>query len=406
MLDPEFEILYPPEPEGDNWEKDEKKQSDAALALAEDWAKLDPNEVAARLMGYERDAMEAELHRPRLSPFVCHQISRLATKPAVWVKALLDAGAQGDFVRPFLDRLVDQHDEGASALLEECLDRSETRVAAASVLFEMPSPPDKLVNRLMENLTGLANVVKSCCLRSAVTNDRLRRLLVHEDQEIAAATAIGEWYAEPSKSVREDIRKEWRSVVVKYLDSDHSLNDMFIADPSLAFDWLQARIEEESDVFWRQEEIVSAAINFLSRVQRQSLLETAEGALWSGETVHELVADDLELYEELLSNHRLKSIHLYPLHGHPAGLWIEKAKLALIAGYTPEEVAQASFGSGLSWWGNESDMWNGWIKELEALASHEDLRIQEVGRIGRDYATSMRNRALQEEQEEAIHGMR
>jgi hypothetical protein len=69
-------------------------------------------------------------------------------------------------------------------------------------------------------------------------------------------------------------------------------------------------------------------------------------------------------------------------------IWIENAKLALNAGYSPQEVALLAYTSPLTtfeWIGNESVMWAGWIGAFVPLGSREDERIQEIGQIGTEY---------------------
>ena len=88
----------------------------------------------------------------------------------------------------------------------------------------------------------------------------------------------------------------------------------------------------------------------------------------------------------------------------PAGLWPEKAKLALDAGLTAEQVAGAAFLSIDGWTGNESDVWERWVSRFSELLSHEDEGVRSVAELGVAHAQREKNRALGEEREEDVYG--
>ena len=121
--------------------------------------------------------------------------------------------------------------------------------------------------------------------------------------------------------------------------------------------------------------------------------------------IKHLVADDLELYRDLLGIERLARFHLSPLAGKPQGAaWRAKALLALEKGSTIEDVAQAAFGRSYSWSGPKSEMWAGWRRSFAALIDDPQPDIASIGRRGVDIATHDENRALAEERYEAVHG--
>ena len=93
-----------------------------------------------------------------------------------------------------------------------------------------------------------------------------------------------------------------------------------------------------------------------------------------------------------------------PLAGNPTSIWINKALLALDAGYSTSEVSQAVYGSFRFWSGSESTYWAQWVESFEPLLTHDDPRIQTVGQIGKDYALAQKERALTKERLEDICG--
>jgi hypothetical protein len=87
-------------------------------------------------------------------------------------------------------------------------------------------------------------------------------------------------------------------------------------------------------------------------------------------------------------------VHLWPLAGRPTELWPEKARLALEAGFSAEEVGRAAYAGGQEWSGLESAMWGGWEQQFATLCSHEHAGIRDAAKVGRDYTRRRRDRAL------------
>jgi hypothetical protein len=71
-VDPDYEVLFPCEALGDDWREQQRKQYEAATALAERWVELSPADVARRLVqahgrrGHSEHQQSGEEHR-RLS---------------------------------------------------------------------------------------------------------------------------------------------------------------------------------------------------------------------------------------------------------------------------------------------------------------------------------------------------
>lgn len=406
-LDPEFEVLFPAR-EDDAWEESHKRQADAVKALAKAWATKEPKERVDRLILFEKEARLSGRTWPRWTSFLCQEIASLTDEPIVWSEAFFSAGAPSDFVQPFLERAASLNASGLENLLEKCLGNPGFRSSAVFTVLKMPSPPAQLLQNVLANLEGLGQGIKHLCWNNEIPEDRVTLLLRHQDRAAAAAAAAGEWQAQPEGTVRASLQADWRAAVVRCLDDEYSLGKMFKADPALGFDWLVARIKEKSNVFWRHEgNIVQEAVEVLDGSQRRLLLLQIPKDFWHGELItKKIVGEDLELYRYLLGNNHLKHLHLEPLVGYPEGIWIEKAKVALEAGYSPEDVVAATFGSSWGWSGEESDMWAGWVQRFERLCSHDDPRIKRVGKAGSDRAQADQERALSEERKEAIYGRR
>ena len=78
---------------------------------------------------------------------------------------------------------------------------------------------------------------------------------------------------------------------------------------------------------------------------------------------------------------------------------------ALDAGYTSQQVAGACHGGVHSWSGPESVEWETWAASYADLTNHDDVRLREVGEIGRQSAERRRLRAAKEERHEEVFGI-
>ena len=409
-LDRDFETLYPME-NLDDWKAAEKRQMSAVRELANSWSKLNPVHAAERIALIEHEARSTDVRWPRWTPFLCSEIARAIASPSAWIRAMIDTEATSDLVAPFLRRAVEIDEEGWIELAHACLDQPTLRAAVISLALTLSDPPESLLDRVLEHLNGYAQLVRVHCVRNEVPEHLLKRLLHHENAAIASAVAQGEWHADPRSSVRDSLREDWRDVVINRVSDDHWLSRVLKDDPLLAYEWLQTRAAEPASELFRYENAIKAAVNALDIEARWRILHQFPGTYEVAELVACLVGESPALYSELLDSERLKHLHLVPLWGHPEGVWVEKAKLALDAGYSIEEVAGGAVHSHgyprvISWAGKESTMWAEWVEQFDRLCSHEDERIRKIGEAGKARTKALQDRALEEERNEAIYGIR
>jgi len=405
-LDPDFETLYPVE-DLEDWEAAEKQQISAVRKLANVWSKLDPIWVVERIVSIEHEAQSTGVRWPRWTPFLCAEIARNTLSPNAWVRAMTDTDATCDLVEPFLRKAAEVEEKGWIELAFACLDRPTLRGATISLTLTLSDSPENLIARVLQEMGGYAQLVEIHCIRNEVPEHLVGRLLRHEDAAIASAAARGEWHADPEGTVRDSLCGDWRDVVINRVSNDYWLRRVLKDDPLLAYEWLQARMVKQAPELFRYENTVETAVNALDIEARRRILHQVPETYEVAELVACLVSENLALYRELLNDERLKRLHLVPLLGHPEGVWVEKAKLALDAGYSFEEVANAVYGYPMiiSWDGKESAMWAGWVERFDLLCSHEDERIRKVGEAGKAKAKAFRNRALEQERNEAIYGI-
>ena len=403
-LDPEFDALFPVEERGQGWEKARAEQTAAADRLAKRWSSQAAKDIATRVVRFETEARAADLTWPRWSPSVAERIAAEVQSPSTWAREFIRAGADSDLVAPFVQVTASCHHPEYPELLKICLEEPRLHFAGVSVGLTATSLPSELLSGIMSVIDDrFSTWIEVACARLEIPGDRVAALLTHPVRSVAAAAATGEWQATPRGTVRESLRDPWREAVINCFESEYEGEEIFRGDPSVAFEWLQLRMIG-TRTFSYHENLLNVALQVVSLEQRKLLLEQIGDGFWHDEVVHGIVGNKPEVYRILLQNQRLKRFHLSPLAGSPAGLWIDKALLALDAGYSTSDVAEAVYGSIQSWSGSESAHWAEWAESFEPLLTHDDERIRTVGQIGKDRALARREQALARERLADIRG--
>lgn len=405
VLEPEFDTLYPVEDWRLNYKKVQAKQATAATKLAKSWSSKDAEDIAKRMVRYESEARAVDLTWPRWSPFVAERIASEVESPSTWAHAFIQAGADSDLVIPFLEMAASGNDQEYLRLLKICLEEPRLHYACVDVGLTAAFLPKDFLQAITSILNDrFSNCIRVSCSKLRIPKVRVAALLTHPESSIAAAAAIGEWEATPRGTVRESLKDSWRIAIINCLESEYEGEEIFREDPCIAFEWLQLRIKENRIVSYLGKNLLNVAFQVINLEQRKDLLKDIGEGFWHGEVVHGIVDDELEIYHVLLQKQQLKQFHLAPLVGKPTGVWIDKALLALDAGYSPSDVAGAVYGSFQSWSGSESLYWAQWAESFEPLLTHDDPRIQTIGQIGRDRALATRDRALEREHLEDTYG--
>jgi len=407
-LDPVFETLYPQE-NLDDFRHAAEEQASIVLELACSWADQEPSEIAKAISRAEREAGLADVRWPRWTPLLCSKIAKATRTPTLWVHALMQEGLSPDLIEPFLLASSELREPEWPTLARECLASAYSRPAALSVLLTAADTPPEVLDGALGYLHEYAQLVKVLCLRAQVPPATLTRLLQHEEAIVAEMAALGMWHARDRIPVEESLRADWRKAVIKVVEEDYWLTQVFQEDPTLARDWLEARLSEGFKHSYRHDSGLKAAVSALGPEERSQLLFRLPDDYGLEAVVQLLVGDDLDLYAQLLRRGDLEHYHLTPLGGHPDDKWIAKAKLAIGAGYDADLVAHAAVWAspeGFSFWGSEAAVWSEWIERFEPLRKHDDGDIRAVGEAGKRQSTANRNRALAEERHEAIYGLR
>lgn len=168
---------------------------------------------------------------------------------------------------------------------------------------------------------------------------------------------------------------------------------------------MKALLAEPDPRLYRYEDALQVATGSLSPEARLELLSAVPRAGLHRELVPLLVGDDVGLYRQVLGREDLGHAHLIPLEASaPIDAWIAKAIVALQSGYSPETVSRRLMSGPWEWVGSEADYWERKLEDVLPLVEHEDEAIRRVGRIVHDSFARNRDRALEDEREEAVYG--
>lgn len=401
----DFQVLFPKEDfRGDHTAR-LRRQHAAADELAARWAGENPTTVAARLTRYDREAVLSGHRWPWLTDVAAEGIARRAADQIEWIDALVANEARPELVAPFLQRMMEAGGGQVGYVWHRLFDTVKYRWLCLSVALRAPSLPDDVLARTLASISKAPELVEWACLRSEVPAGVLARLLQHEAGAVAAAAAKGVWAAGEPGQVPADLYKSWRSAVVEHVKSDYILEAVFAHDPTIARDWLVARAREDEQFWSRHDDAFEKAVSVLDVETRRELLSTLRAGAGPVGLFGMLVGDNPELFRILLSRKELESVHLEPLYGRPTQQWAKMVKIALEAGYSPAELASAPHSLGWSWTGNESAMWQGWVDAFAPLEEHQDGRIREIGRLGREWAERQRDAAAEREHAERVYGL-
>jgi hypothetical protein len=378
QIDPEYELLFPwdgvPAP-GDPLEAHRSRVE--ALAVA--WRLDDPATVASRVASLCREGERFGRGWHRFDVLLAESLSSRVETPDRWLEVLLDSEADGPFVEPFLRRVVARGSAASEELWRRALELPETQPVAVGLALEVAVPPANVVERALVLAPQHPRIIESQCLHGRVDVARLIRLLQHEDQAVALSAAIGEWWRGGRiGEVREAAIEDWRRAIVEASrdlsqHDQYRLAEILSTDPELAEQWLLRRLEDNVYFFAAQGSYTpeEAAISALGREARLRVLARLTSRHYG--IVASLVADDPELFRELLRRPDLRGLHLWALPSEIDERWKTLARLALQEGYRAEDVAE-SWPMSDSWVGSGVEHWETRREAFRALQQDSELR--------------------------------
>ena len=403
-LDEEFEILFRSRDFNEDVQTSHERQVEEVRELAVRWSSSSPAKIARRIRELETFGAEVGITSPIHTRLLCKEIAERVQSPGEWLEAFLRDGSTPHMIAPFLHKAAETNERDWQTAAYSCLEVASLRGVALTLVLTLPAPPQPLLTAALAELEGYSNIVEWMSAAGNIPVETLASLLGHDDPEISGAAAIGEWLADPKGQIRDNLLPKWRAAIVNVNPDEYELGNILRADPPLAHDWLSRQIEKDSWIGWRDPSSFEQAVSVLNRAQRLSLLRSLKQKFVHQSVAVALVGDDLDLYAGFLQDDEMTAVHLFPLAGRPTGLWPERAKLAMEAGFSAEKVGWAAYASGQRWEDSESAMWRDWEQQFATLCSHEHAGIRSAAEVGRAYAHRRYEEARERERLEAIYG--
>ena len=372
-LDPEFEALYG---KLDSDEAAKMMKAGPTDSVVEAWERRPLHEMTRALARIESEADLAGIHYPRWSPYLCTELAKRVSDPVAVAEAFLDHELPADLVGPFVLQASTTNQPRWPALVDRCLDTADYRILGIHAVVTHDAPPSEILATALREGGSFPQQIEAFCLRREVPSDTLKKMFCFTDARVAVAAAIGYWCGH-CRATDGACRPPdgWRQAILRApahdaLLSQHEkywLGEILLKNRDLAADWLVSKFGQHDRIgaSWKVERIAVKIVSALDLGQRAGVLAAVCPSQHAEGLVKHLVADDLELYRDLLRNERLERFHLSPLAGKPEGAaWRAKALLALEKGFTIEDIVRAALGRSHSWSGLESEMWAGWRRSF------------------------------------------
>lgn len=385
-IDRDFSVLYPIRNPDLEFRVAWEHQNRAAAALAAEWSTRPSREIVNVLALHEDEARRFGRPTPGKVGEVIRRLADTVQSPAEWCREFLNRDSY--WAAPFLVRCVDERRGGWQELILKGMVCEPVRARAARVVLRLRRPPRRLLdaaNQAVEphEIEGIGSLPTAS----------LRRLLNHENEEIAVAAAVEEWLAEPRGQVRRTVRNEWTSAFVRAKADEevadepsahHSfwVREILSTDSRSAWAWLKPRLDDPPQ-YLLQQSFFHAAVRSLTRKQRMELLDRLRPGSFADSLLPAAIDSSFELYRKVLARRDLGGSHLAPLEGRPPDeRWIKLAELALAAGHPAQDLASASlfYRGAIRGWGLEH--WERWKPAFEALLELDHPGLSEVGRFG------------------------
>jgi len=396
-VDEDFDTLFPPEifplDSLEEFHREVARQEDRGRRLGKEWAHRRPEEIGARLAYLEEQARSFRDPQTSSSYAFCQALAEDVPRPVEWAVSFLEQRVGAECVRFLIARAVQESAPGWEALLEDCLSSEAYRRIAADAVLRADGVQEALVLKVVADVP--ADLVQTAALQGKMPLETLKSILRQGGEEVAAAAAIGEWLADPRKSVRPEVESEWHRAILRFgAESEVDrhprpgltfwLKDIFASDFGLAFEWLKARLTAARRCGTVSDHgVFHAAVVSLGSGQRRRILGLLEPGPQAHQLVPWLVDGSAALYEVLLSNSSLSSYHLHPLGmGPPGPDWPDLAKRALDAGYGPQKVAEAAYRVSGAITGFGLEHWCQWQRAFEEIAGTSDDTLRQVAEHG------------------------
>ena len=412
-LDPEFEAVYP---EMQTFAVEEHLKLASSLAGRLESRSIE--DIAGLLARIDAEARFAGMDSPSdVLSTACNRLAEGLADPVAAADTLMNHNLPGKVVEPFLQKAVTEDSLRWASLVRRCLDEPLYEQLAVSIIIKHSNPQPDLLAAAILRAGAVLDVVNTGWLWGRVPNETLTAMFNADDPRIAVAAAIGYWSADPKGTINEALAESWRQAFLRSTldDADRSqfseylVGEILANDSELASEWLILALGHRNSCFENRINLAQEAVRGLNFRQRCSVLKAlpVDSNRSFDDIVQVLVDEDLNLYRKLIDSLQLKKYHLAPLAGIPDQPWAMKAILAMNAGYSVNDIIEATILAGGLWTGSESEMWAGWRRRFEALNEIEetDSRIFDLARRGAKAMSEREEQAQNRDRYRAVHGV-
>ncbi len=415
VLDPEFNAVYPEKPV-------RTLDDDAKIAkgLTGRWANKSIAEIAEILARIETEARPAGVDFPPLQlTLFCQQFAEIVSDPVIAAEAFMEQKLAGDLVRPFVYRAASKNHPAWTSLVRRCIGEDMYEADGIAVIITIPEPPQEMLLDALARAGKMSHLIEWSCLSGRVPETTLEAMFRWDDPRVAFTAAIGHWrawHARRTGIFGESQNEFWRQAILSSAGfeyhnrhgSGYWLSEILSTNGGLAADWMLSKMRSgESSFYLSVEQLAGKAIAAMNFRQRSKVLKGIPGNLvWmQPEIIQLLVGKEMDLYRELLDSRVLARFHLAPLAGQPDRFWLQKAILALNAGYSADQIIDSTLTEVRVWQGDESKMWAERRIAFEALGAIQDsdLRVSRLARRGAEIMGEYETQALERDRYESVH---
>ena len=333
VLDPDFEAVYP------KHRRFTVEEHDQAIdLLVERLGRLETCEMAALLVSIDSEARYAGILNPSLVlSSACARLAERRNNSLIVCESLIRHKVAGDLIEPFLLQAANLNVPGWVSLVTQCLDDPAYERLAVSVILRHSDPESEMLSVAIQKASNMLELLETYCLRGQVPDATLRALFGASNPKVASAAAVGHWHSCTPDNVDENLLQPWQDAIMRCARessnfSRHdvfSLDDILLSDSDLAKDWLIAALCRESLSF-DVESLAARIVPNMNFDQRREVLKAlpVEADWTTRAIVRTLIAEDFELYRELLECEDLAAYHISPLEAKPDPAWLARAILA------------------------------------------------------------------------------
>lgn len=414
--DREYTLMYGPlnKSEATNWAAAEAKRAEKARHLGMSRSDSEPAVEAARLASLETAALEAGHNWPRYTPQYAQALAQHSnTDPLEWVNQFVTADLHPDLLQPFLAKASEVGSPGIWETVDQLIKQPQYEWLAIHTIITTSDAPPLLENQAITRITPYTGQLEWAVRRDDINPKTIGRLLQHQNQKVASTVAIGIWSKEESPPSGTAITPLWRRAILQTHEDqkhDYQLGRILASDQDLAFEWLAKQLTTSPTPRPLEDSPTKMAIDSLDEHLRIRLLPHLQPKWLPHQTTAMIVGTNPAVYRALLKDQTLQDLHLAPLEGYlerdKKGMdedWTIRVKMALERGYTPDQIARATFPTSFGWEGPESQMWESWIPAFQALPS-DTPDFQAIQAIGIETAQDLKDNALAREHKRRVYG--